>query len=159
VWLKNRTSTRALEGMTPYEAVHGKVPNMSDVHEWGCKCYVHQQMDVVGQSKLDWRAKDGHWMGMDETSQGHRIYWPGERKVTVERTVIFAPFVVLKGNEGEYGAPPASEKLSNPHPSTPSIKNSPAVAKRIPLPPSEPSETPSSSATPPPDSPPTPETH
>ncbi|KAF7371239.1 Transcription factor [Mycena sanguinolenta] len=140
-------------------AVHGRKPDFSDVHEWGCKCYVHQQMDVVKQSKLDPRAKEGRWMGLDDASQGHRIYWPGERKVSVERTVVFQPFTaILDENEGEHSAPlslPAPQlgknSVSSP-PSTPSIKNSPAP-EHIPLPPSDISDPPSSSATPPPDSP------
>ena len=28
-WLKNRTSTKALDGKTPFEAVHGEAPNLA----------------------------------------------------------------------------------------------------------------------------------
>ncbi len=31
----------------------------------------------------------GRWLGFDEISSGHRIYWPDERKVSVERSVQF----------------------------------------------------------------------
>ena len=36
-WLKNHTSTRTLDHMTPYEALTGNKPNLSTLHEWGTK--------------------------------------------------------------------------------------------------------------------------
>ena len=33
VWLLNRTTTKAVEGMTPYEAAFGKKPNFKRVRE------------------------------------------------------------------------------------------------------------------------------
>jgi hypothetical protein len=90
VWLKNRTSTKALQNKTPHEAVTGVKPNLAGLHVWGCHVWVH---DATG-SKLDSRAKEGQWMGYDEQSKGHRVYWPGRRTVTVERNVTFLPTVV-----------------------------------------------------------------
>ena len=40
VWLMNRTSTKAVEGMTPYEATFGKKPDLSEVQEWGERVWV-----------------------------------------------------------------------------------------------------------------------
>ncbi len=37
----------------------------------------------------------GRWLGFDEISSGHRIYWPNQRKVSVERSVQFED--VLEG--------------------------------------------------------------
>ena len=34
VWLLNRTTTKAVEGMTPYEAAFGKKPNLKGIREW-----------------------------------------------------------------------------------------------------------------------------
>ncbi|KAI0075254.1 hypothetical protein K474DRAFT_1600071, partial [Panus rudis PR-1116 ss-1] len=31
----------------------------------------------------------GHWVGFDEESRGHRIYWPERRIVSIERSVRF----------------------------------------------------------------------
>jgi len=42
-------------------------------------------------SQLDGRAKKGWWIGFDQESKGHRIYWPEKRSVTVERSVTFIP--------------------------------------------------------------------
>src|SRR5271168_4080811 len=57
-----------------------------DYPSLGCRVRVH---DTSG-SKLDGRSKVGRWMGLDdETGDGHRIYWPEKRLVTVERSVKF----------------------------------------------------------------------
>jgi hypothetical protein len=84
-YLKNRTWTRALDKTTPYEIMTGKKPNLSNLHPWGCQVRVH---DDSG-SKLDGRSKIGRWVGFDEESNGHRVYWAKKRTVTVERSVRF----------------------------------------------------------------------
>ncbi|KAF9556270.1 hypothetical protein CPC08DRAFT_641748, partial [Agrocybe pediades] len=78
VYIKNRTWTRALPDTTPYEILHKSKPDMSNMHPWGCKVWVHD----TGGSKLDGRAKEGRWVGFDEESHGHRIYWAEKRSVT-----------------------------------------------------------------------------
>ena len=51
VWLMNQTTTKTVEGMTPYEAAFGKKPDLQNVHEWGKKV---------------WVQIEGCWMGVDE---------------------------------------------------------------------------------------------
>ena len=83
VWLMNRTSTKAVKGMTPYEATFGTRPDLSEVREWGERVWVR----VEGGNKLGKRVREGRWMGMDEKSKGVRVYWPDTRTVGVERNV------------------------------------------------------------------------
>ena len=86
VWIKNRTSTKALGNITPFERLYGEKPNLSDLHEWGQDVWIH---DSTG-SKLDARAKQARWIGYDaDSTHAHRIYWPGKNRVTVERNVKF----------------------------------------------------------------------
>src|SRR5271154_2571016 len=86
VYLKNRRLTRTLGETTPFEILTGKKPDLSTIHPWGCRVRVH---DTSG-SKLDGRSKIGRWMGLDEeTGDGHRIYWPERRVITVEMSVKF----------------------------------------------------------------------
>ena len=85
MWLLNRTTTKAVEGMTPFEANFGKKPNLKKVHEWGEKVYV----GVEGGTKLSGRVREGHWIGIDLESKGARIYWPDNKKVNVERNIYF----------------------------------------------------------------------
>ena len=70
----------------PYKILHGHKPNLVNLQPWGCKVRVH---DPKG-SKLDGRSSVGRWMGFDaETRDGHRIYWPERRVVSIERSVKF----------------------------------------------------------------------
>ena len=85
VYLKNRTSTKALNGMTPYEAFYGTKPNIAGLHGFGNKVWVH----TMAGSKLDGRSEIGRWVGFDETSDRHRIYWSEKRSVSIERSVKF----------------------------------------------------------------------
>ena len=85
VWLLNRTTTKAVEGMTPYEAAFGKKPNLKGLREWGEKVYVR----VEGGTKLGGRVREGRWLGVDEESKGVRVYWPDMRGVAVERNVYY----------------------------------------------------------------------
>ena len=93
VWLKNRTSTKALGNVTPYEQLYGQKPNLGNVPEWGQHVWVHNS---VG-SKLDVRATQARWVGFDaDSTHAHRIYWPNTRRLSVERDVKFvsAPNIV-----------------------------------------------------------------
>ena len=86
VYLKNRMWTRTIGDTTPFKLLNRQKPNIGNLHPWGCKVRVH---DTAG-SKLDGRSSIGSWMGFDaETKEGHRIYWPEKRMVTVERNVKF----------------------------------------------------------------------
>ena len=72
VYLKNRTSTKALDGSTPFEIFYGTKPNLAGLPEFRCKVWVH----TTEGSKLDGRAVEGKWVGYDEDSSRHRIYSP-----------------------------------------------------------------------------------
>jgi hypothetical protein len=85
VWLLNRTTTKAVDGMTPFEAAFGKKPDLKGVREWGEKVYVR----IEGGTKLGGRVREGKWIGMDDESKGARVYWPDTKTVTVERNIYF----------------------------------------------------------------------
>ena len=85
VWLLNRTTTKAVDGMTPFEAAFGKKPDLKKVREWGEKVFVR----IEGGTKLGGRVREGRWMGIDNESKGVRVYWPESKTVTVERNVYF----------------------------------------------------------------------
>ena len=85
VWLLNRTTTKAVEGMTPYKAAFGKKPNLKGLREWGKKVWVR----IKGGNKLGGRVREGQWLGVDEQSKGIRVYWPDTRTITVKRNTYF----------------------------------------------------------------------
>jgi transposase InsO family protein len=100
-WLKNRTSTRALGGKTPWQVLYGTPPNLSRLKRFGEAVWVH---DPSG-SKLDPRAREGRWIGFDVESHGHRVYWPANKSVSVERSVYFAAAKRLEGEEMDVPTP------------------------------------------------------
>ncbi|KAF9488086.1 hypothetical protein BDN71DRAFT_1363453, partial [Pleurotus eryngii] len=71
--------------MTPYEAAFGKKPDLTDLRVWGELVYVRTE----GGDKLGGHVKEGHWVGFDDLSKGHRIYWPDRHAVTTERNIYF----------------------------------------------------------------------
>jgi hypothetical protein len=86
IYLRNRTWTRAIGNATPYELLNGRKPNLDHLQPWGCQVRVHD----AGGSKLDGRSRVGRWVGFDpDTKDGHRIYWPEKRSISVERSVKF----------------------------------------------------------------------
>jgi hypothetical protein len=92
VWIKNRTHTQALpSGKTPYELVYSRKPDLSDLKEWGTLVWVH---DASG-TKLDGRGREGRWIGFEEESNVHRIYFEDNRTARIERSVKFTSGDVL----------------------------------------------------------------
>ena len=51
----NRTSTKAVDGKTPYEAAFKKKPDLRDVHEWGETVWVR----IEGGDKLGGHVREG----------------------------------------------------------------------------------------------------
>ena len=77
--------TKAVEGMTPYEAAFGKKPNLRGLREWGERVWVR----VEKGNKLGGRVREGRWIGIDDDSKGMRVYWPDTTTVTVERNTYY----------------------------------------------------------------------
>jgi len=66
-WLQNRSGTRTLAGKTPYEARHGKKPNLAGIQEFSAAAYVKD----LTAGKLDSRARIGCFVGYDSESKGY----------------------------------------------------------------------------------------
>ena len=94
-WLKNCTATCALDGKTSFEVLYGQPPDLQSLRIWGCQVWVHSP----GRSKLDPRAKEVRWLGVDVDARTHCIFWPAFGKVSVERDVYFGPSAQLEGEE------------------------------------------------------------
>jgi len=93
LWLKNRTATCALDGCTPYEALHGELPDLSGLWRWGRTVLMHHKP----KDKLSSWAREGHWIGFDTNSHAHRIYWLSTCTVTVERDIYLGSTALLEG--------------------------------------------------------------
>jgi hypothetical protein len=91
MWLKNRLPSRAIPGTTPYELVHKTKPSLAQAHEFGFIIYVH----LLDAGKLDPRAEEAVFVGVDIESKGYRVYWPLKCRVSIERNVTFMPGEVV----------------------------------------------------------------
>ena len=114
-WLKNRTATRALDGKTPFEALYGRPPDLSALRSWGAHVLVHN----ANGSKLNVRAREARWLGLDVDAKAHRIYWPGMGNVTVERNVYFGTEAESAPLEGEEEDLPVADGEQAADPPTP----------------------------------------
>ncbi|CAO2193121.1 unnamed protein product [Urochloa humidicola] len=86
VHILNRSPTKALDGMTPYEAWHGRKPAVGHFRVFGCLVYV-KELNHVG--KLDDRSTPGVFIGYPEGVKGYRVLDPVTQRVRVARDVVF----------------------------------------------------------------------
>jgi hypothetical protein len=123
--------TRAVEGMTPYEAAFGKKPNLKGLWEWGEKVWVR----IEGGNKLGGQVREGRWIGVDEQSKGMRIYWPDTKTITVERNIYFDDSLAsdLEGEQAQTMKLTMNEIKANTTPTIvdPVTENNLAHAQRI----------------------------
>lgn len=82
----------------PYRAVYGEKPTLKGAREWGSLCWVTRKT-----SKIRDCAEEGWWIGFNDSSRGHRIYWPTRQTILVEHDVNFTPAPDPSLLEGEVG--------------------------------------------------------
>lgn len=71
-YLINRVATRSLEGVTPYEALRNRRPNVSHLKVFGCVC--HARTERAGRKKLDDRSRTLVHLGTEPGSKSYRLY-------------------------------------------------------------------------------------
>lgn len=87
-YLKNRTPTHTLRGVTPYELLWNKRPDIQDAQEFGIPCWVLVPNNWC-TGKLDAKSEKYLFTGISDNSAGWRYYTPGMRQILVSRNVIF----------------------------------------------------------------------
>ena len=87
VHVLNRSPTRSLDSITPYEAWHHRKPNLSYLRTFGC--VVHVKKVGPGVRKLDDRSTLMVFVGYEEGSKAYRVYNPATQRVYVSRDVVF----------------------------------------------------------------------
>ena len=73
-------------GLTPYEVMTGKKPNLSSMHVFGTICYAY----VQNKKKLDARSEKGVFVGYDKGSPAYLVYLPDSGVVKRVRCVKFS---------------------------------------------------------------------
>ena len=87
MFLRNRSPTKALQGVTPVEAWTGKKPDVSNLHIFGCTAYAHVPKDE--RRKLESKTRRCVFLGYGTTTKGYRLYDLNRAKVFLSRDVIF----------------------------------------------------------------------
>lgn len=86
-YLRNMSPTKPVDGMTPYEALTGRKPNVSHLRTFGCVVYAHVPKDE--RKKLDNTSKKCLLMGYGENVKGYRLYDPQSGKMFYSRDCVF----------------------------------------------------------------------
>jgi hypothetical protein len=68
-FIMNRVPSSALKGRIPFDLLHKKLPDISQLRVFGCLCYVSTQ--AVHRSKFDNRARKCVYLGLKSGMKGH----------------------------------------------------------------------------------------
>ncbi|GFS40400.1 anaphase-promoting complex/cyclosome 2 [Actinidia rufa] len=86
-YLLNRMPTPLLSGRSPYECLHGQVPNYSLLRVFGSSCFVF--LPKKDRTKLSARCVLCVFLGYGIHQKGYRCYDPITKKLYVSRHVTF----------------------------------------------------------------------
>ena len=94
-YIINRAMLRPITEKTPYELLRGRVPNISHLRIFGCKCFIHNNgKDNLG--KFDPRSDEGIFLGYSSSSKAYKVLNERLNKVEESIHVIFNEKSVLK---------------------------------------------------------------
>ena len=80
VFLRNRSSTSTVTGMTPFQAWSGKKPSVNNLRVFGCVAYSH--IPKKERKKLNPKARRCIFLGYGDVTKGYRLYDPIKDRVT-----------------------------------------------------------------------------
>lgn len=87
VYLRNRSPTKILKAVTPYEAWAGKKPAVDHFIVFGCKAVMLDK--TPSKSKLKPKGIECFMVGYSTESKAYRLYEPMSRKIHKSRDVKF----------------------------------------------------------------------
>ena len=87
IFLLNRVPTKAVDGMTPYEASHGRRLDVSFLRTFGCVAYVKATKPHM--KKLDDRGTPVVFIGYKPGAKAWHFYDPATHRAVVSRDAVF----------------------------------------------------------------------
>ena len=87
-YVKNRVPCKSTDGKTPYEVFFGHRPSMGHIRKFGCLCYVYVHPNDRKFKSSD-RSKIGYLVGMCDSTNRYKIYFPDSRIVKFVADVRF----------------------------------------------------------------------
>jgi hypothetical protein len=97
IHILNRAPTRALDGMTPFEAWYGRKPHVHYFRTFGCVSHVKDTRS--GLKKLEDRSCPMIFVGYEHGSKAYRFYNPSTKRVVISRDAVFYEAGVWKWAE------------------------------------------------------------
>jgi hypothetical protein len=87
VYLKNRSPTRYIDNVTPFEAFNGSKPTVHNLKVFGCKAFAH--IPKENRRKLDAKSTKCIFIGYCSEFKAYKLFDPATHKVFASRDVIF----------------------------------------------------------------------
>ncbi|GJU53663.1 ribonuclease H-like domain, reverse transcriptase, RNA-dependent DNA polymerase [Tanacetum coccineum] len=87
IYILNSVPTKALEDITPYEAIKHRKPNLENLRVFGCIAYAKVPSQHL--TKLDDRSTKMVYLGNKQGSKAYRLFDPTTQRVCVSRDVKF----------------------------------------------------------------------
>ncbi|KAI5317658.1 hypothetical protein L3X38_037365 [Prunus dulcis] len=87
VYLLNRSPTKALDNITPFEAYSGRKPGIGHLKVFGSLCFVYVPAET--RQKLDAKSVKGVFVGYAICEKGYRVFDPFTKKLIFSRAVVF----------------------------------------------------------------------
>jgi len=87
IFILNRSPTRNLEGITPYEAWYGSKPPVHFFRTFGCVAHVKAAGGHL--KKLDDRSTPMVFIGYETGTKAYRFYNPVSKRVHISRDAVF----------------------------------------------------------------------
>ncbi|GJW27623.1 zinc finger, CCHC-type containing protein [Tanacetum coccineum] len=87
IYILNSVPTKALEDITPYEAIKQRKPNLENLRVFGCIAYAKVPSQHL--TKLDDRSTRMVYLGNEQGSKAYRLFDPTTQRICVSRDVKF----------------------------------------------------------------------
>ncbi|GJT89188.1 zinc finger, CCHC-type containing protein [Tanacetum coccineum] len=87
IYILNSVPTKALEDITPYEAIKQRKPNLEKLRV--CSCIAYAKVPSQRLTKLDDRSSRMVYLGNEQGSKAYRLFDPTTQKICVSRDVKF----------------------------------------------------------------------
>jgi hypothetical protein len=88
VYIRNRSPSRTLDAITPYQAWTGTKPSITELRVFGCTAHVHVPAERRSTKLSDRSVRCIH-VGYSIQSKAYRLYNPVSGNITVSRDVSF----------------------------------------------------------------------
>nr|GEW91818.1 hypothetical protein [Tanacetum cinerariifolium] len=100
-YTQNRSIVRLCHGKTPYELLHGKLPDLSFLHVFGALYYPNNDSENLG--KLQLKADIGIFIGYAPTKKTFRIYNRRTRRIIETIHVDFDELTTMASGQSSLG--------------------------------------------------------